>query len=123
MVVSGSSDRAFARTPDHTSSAGVSCTIDPIPIPQGLSTPVDNPFGGKGSHPTIAGVRRARGKASGTIARCFSTLHVGTRVLTHFLLSTPVGSDDARILQHGRRTRRPSHPVRFMNHGQRQTDV
>ena len=24
---------------------------------------------------------------------------------------------------HGRRTRRPSHPVRFMNHGQRQTDV
>src|SRR3954467_9824831 len=98
IVVSGSSDRAVVSTADHTSSAGVSCTIDPIPIPQGLSTPVDNPFGGKGSHPTIAGVRRARGKASGTIARCFSTLHAGTGVLTHFLLSTPVGSDDARIL-------------------------
>src|SRR6478752_4256838 len=98
MVVSCSSDRAFARTPDHTSSAAVSCVIDPIAIPQGLSTPVDNPFGGKGSHTTPPEWRRARGKATGTVARWFSTLHAGRGVLTHFLLSTPVRSDDARIL-------------------------
>src|SRR3954447_20850261 len=38
------------------------------------------------------------GEGVGTIARCFSTLHAGTGVLTHFLLSPPVCSDDARIL-------------------------
>ena len=47
----------------------------------------------------LGDMSHARGKAVGTIARWFSTLHAQRLVLTLFLLSTPLASDDARILR------------------------
>src|SRR5262245_38164878 len=96
-----------------------------MPIPQNLSTTVENPSG-KGFPAVGRGpVSRSGGKAGWTIARGFSTPHAGGVVLTFFLLSRGLASVDARSVYS--RVDRPSpvHPTRTRNlhDGQGQADV
>src|ERR1044071_9897595 len=95
-----------------------------MPIPQNLSTTVENPTGEGFPSDERGPVSRSGGKAGWTIARGFSTPHAGGPLLTFFLLARGLASVDARpVYSRGRRRRLPARERGSSDHGQGQADV